>query len=932
MRFTRRLCEFIGLPPLLLMPPQPREPREVHRLPPAPHFVGREAETEALRGLWRTGFRGVVALVGLGGAGKTAVAARFLEELRAGEGLPRPASLFVWSFYQEPDAGLFLQEAFRYFAGDDAKEASAKGTGLLHLLRESLAEGGPHLLVLDGLERVQRQGDEQPGSFGQIEDPLLKGLLTRVAEGSGNTTVLITSRFPLADLQPYRERGYRHLEVGGLGPEPARALLRLHGVKGDDAALGRLIESYGAHALTLDHLGGLLGQFLEGDPARAPSLPDATTGDRQVLRLARLLRAYEEHLPDAERALLSQLCLLRRSVNREQIEQLFLCSPAVHARTVRELCEWSAYGAQYDKLLSFDLQLDLLDAFRSTLEEALCAAPIAGPEKIFRQEVTATVERVVEVCSTRLDDYIQVPSLYAGKESDAPTDQLPLGTQDREVLRDLFARYLELREHPAVAYKEAPMHVKTVINFGLPVLSQKPSDVVPEDIELGLRRARQRIAYLTAKHFALRRVRELCRFYQKKWEVLGPLASLDAAGLTQVLDALVGRHLVLREAGDHFSVHPAVRDHFARLAAKDQAACHDLIREQLITLVQRPGVRRLEDPATLDLVEEALHHALQAGRVEEANDLYRHVLGGVRQLAWKLGEMTRGLRILRSFDPCPEPWDLAWFLRALGELDEAHSLNPLAYFRADIRLIQGRLAQVAAEGDSVRAATAAFLMGRTGSLPAPVLSCAVPRLQLLLYQGKFEHAHQSVHAERLYQGMGWEGDRARCQLLLAELARRQAHLGSCRKQLSAAAEWVLHSGSVEHLGLYHLTRARTERSGDNAEAARRAVSEGLHLAGQCGLGLYHVELLCEQAELGLAGGDPAAAEQSAREALRRAAAPDCQFQWGAVQAGHLLGQALARQSQTREARAILKETLAMRRHIGDPGADLTERLLGQLMD
>ena len=34
----------------------------------------------------------------------------------------------------------------------------------------------------------------------------------------------------------------------------------------------------------------------------------------------------------------------------------------------------------------------------------------------------------------------------------------------------------------------------------------------------------------------------------------------------------------------------------------------------------------------------------------------------------------------------------------------------------------------------------------------------------------------------------------------------------------------------------------------------------------------------------------------------------------------------------REARAILKETLAMRRHIGDPGADQTERLLGQLTD
>src|SRR5207248_4162991 len=120
--------------------------------------------------------------------------------------------------------------------------------------------------------------------------------------------------------------------------------------------------------------------------------------------------------------------------------------------------------------------------------------------------------------------------------------------------------------------------------------------------------------------------------------------------------------------------------------------------------------------ATLDLAEEAVYHSLQAGRVDEAAELYRHVLGGVRHLAWKLGEMARGLRILRSFGACPEPWDLAWFLRALGELEEAYALNPLAYFRADLRLMQGLLPQVEAEGDSVRSATAAFLMGRTTEL------------------------------------------------------------------------------------------------------------------------------------------------------------------------------------------------------------------------
>ncbi len=90
------------------METHPPEPRVEHPLPPAPDFLGRRAELDALRAFWQGGGGGVLALVGLGGAGKTALAARFLADLLGGRG-ERPRGLFVWSFYQQPDAGLFLQ-------------------------------------------------------------------------------------------------------------------------------------------------------------------------------------------------------------------------------------------------------------------------------------------------------------------------------------------------------------------------------------------------------------------------------------------------------------------------------------------------------------------------------------------------------------------------------------------------------------------------------------------------------------------------------------------------------------------------------------------------------------------------------------------------------------------------------------------------------
>jgi hypothetical protein len=200
---------------------------------------------------------------------------------------------------------------------------------------------------------------------------------------------------------------------------------------------------------------------------------------------------------------------------------------------------------------------------------------------------------------------------------------------------------------------------------------------------------------------------------------------------------------------------------------------------------------------------------------------------------------------------------------------------------------------------------------------------------MLLYLGRLDAVQRSAPVDQFYQDIGREGDRARQHLLLAEVARRQADLGRCLSELTEAARWILHSGSVEHLCLFHLITSHRERAATNLEAARRATDEGLHVAGQCGLGLYHVELLCEQAEVFMAAGDLPAAEQSAREALRRASAPKCQFVWGAADAGHMLGQILWNQQRGAEARAILARTLSLRRRIGHPGVELTELLLKQ---
>src|SRR5262249_31537655 len=221
------------------------------------------------------------------------------------------------------------------------------------------------------------------------------------------------------------------------------------------AVLGNLVETYGAHALTMDHLGGVIGQFLEGNPFRAPEVANLAdpARDRQALRLARLLKAYEEHSPAEELGLLCRLCLFRRSATEEQLAQFFMCTPAVHARTVREIQDFierypdleehyphSVVGAMFRKVAA-----DLAESVRDALDEALCAGPIAGPEQVFRAEIHTIVEKVVELGSLEFD-FGELARLYADPALEHPTDALPLKAKDRQTLRAFYARYASLGE------------------------------------------------------------------------------------------------------------------------------------------------------------------------------------------------------------------------------------------------------------------------------------------------------------------------------------------------------------------------------------------------------------------------------------------------------------------------------------------------------
>ena len=200
----------------------------------------------------------VWSLVAAGGTGKTAVAERVVAGMKPGE-----ANVLVWSFYERPEADAFLRECNQLFLGEEEGPAG----GRLERLQRGLRDGRPHLIVLDGLERVQ---EEAGGGRvrGELTDHTLKLLLRALAAGLGRARALVTSRFPLVDLQDWTNRGYRDTRLDDLSPEAAVAVLRGWDVAGDDGALRTAAAQVGYHALSVAVLGSYLRSFAAGASRR----------------------------------------------------------------------------------------------------------------------------------------------------------------------------------------------------------------------------------------------------------------------------------------------------------------------------------------------------------------------------------------------------------------------------------------------------------------------------------------------------------------------------------------------------------------------------------------------------------------------------------------------------------------------------------------
>jgi hypothetical protein len=895
-----------------------REHRFAHPLLRARDWQDRP-EFARLCDWWRQIGKGVCALVGIGGAGKTAIVDRFLRVLpevlpsdlgvRKLEALPKPHRLFVFSFYDAPNPDAFFTQLAGWLIEPmnriQTSQPSYEQTVRL------LEYAGPCLLVLDGLEKVQEDG-LRGAPFGQIADGRLRGFVLRAAEGRlGEAAMLITTRFALDDLRDHLGLNYQEIAIDRLSEEACIALLRLRGVRGADPELAQIARDCGLHALTVDLVGGYFTNFAEGRCAAdwaskggSPEVAVPATDDRlravalQSARFERLAQRYRDALAGtdpAALAILERICLFRLAVDADLLSVIFtgpgkddLSGPHLAALSPAEV------RTRLDKLVA----MHLLEAMqRDTPAEEEQQRVRAAPT-VF-SGVTGATYTVHPAVRDGFLGGLSPESARRGHEAASQGLVVSLGGLPGRDAHLSDPRALDMLEE-IVYHTLGAGRADTALDMYLYQIG-------------GYKNLGWRLG-------AYERGERICRaFVDGQFADTVPLP----AGLSDRNQAFFLNEwaLYLSDLGRLRAAARCYERNIALQLEKGSWKNASIGNQNLTDLLLAAGYLR----EGLAAAEEAVRLAERAAYAFERKDAYAY-RGYARALRGETAAAQADFEVA-----------LHW-----QRQEDRESARPLYRLRG----IQQ-----------------AWLQARQGRHEEAERVTETNKAILGLMFGEQHHYLP------------------RCDLLLAGLARARGDLPAARELQHQAQEWALARDAREVLclsaweeGCIALAEARRKADGPYGPQtarclaeARRAAEEGLRTARDCGFGAFNIDLLLLRASIALEEGQAAAAECDARAALETgfkppaegglphllpAADPECGYAWGEGLARHVLAESLLLQAAQQLGRARLyperphgaicqllenaesqlTRCRTLRAHMGDPALAETDRVLQDLAE
>ena len=281
-------------------------------------YTGREQDVERLNKWFDDPTVNAIALIGMGGLGKTSLIGFWLKRCI----LPRVGSecrgVFFWSFYGNKSLVQFIDVLARFLSISSTLASQVKVDRVLHVLSTKR-----YVIVVDGLEVLQ----ERPITtrYGSFLDPHLASFLRRLAQRNAGI-VVITSRFPISDLSSEIGLGLRTDYVTSLSIREGVDLLQKLSVDVKPFALGAVVEKLSGHPLALKLFARVVTRpkaALSHDVRYLFNRIDLRDDDALERKIAKLLLFYENTISITEKNILCCLAMFSTPVSLEVIYAIY---------------------------------------------------------------------------------------------------------------------------------------------------------------------------------------------------------------------------------------------------------------------------------------------------------------------------------------------------------------------------------------------------------------------------------------------------------------------------------------------------------------------------------------------------------------------------------------------------------------------------------
>ncbi|AFY48171.1 WD40 repeat-containing protein [Nostoc sp. PCC 7524] len=292
-------------------------------------FYGRTSELETLQQWIIENNSRLVAVLGIGGIGKTALTVRLAQQIQP------EFDYVIWrSLRNAPPLDTLLTDIVAFISHQE--ETTAEINRLIHYLRSSRC-----LIILDNWETIFQEGDYvgkyRPGYEGYSE------LLRIIGEVAHQSCLVLTSREKPAEIATFEgaDMAVRSLLVRG-SPEVAQAVVETKGLSGSEKEKQELCDRYSNTPLALKIVASSIQDLFDGQ------ISEFLQQDTVVFNgIRRLLDQQFQRLSSLEESIMYWLAINREWTSIKELHQDII--PAVSRADLLDALESLSWRSLIEK-------------------------------------------------------------------------------------------------------------------------------------------------------------------------------------------------------------------------------------------------------------------------------------------------------------------------------------------------------------------------------------------------------------------------------------------------------------------------------------------------------------------------------------------------------------------------------------------------------